>query len=192
MPNLRQHPRQFCHRTLEHPACSLSISESLAGRFSADNVSKSVSKQLKERDLFTRCPQQPRIQDFFCIFVSMNMLIMRQNILYILISCLLVISCSNGTSRAPLSIRKWQREHRVPEKIIQCRIESAQKDSLILKDLALEEMTINACLLINGMPTEMYEYGDTIDIHYAGPEKEPADGCTYTFVRNLFYSYTVD
>ena len=53
-------------------------------------------------------------------------------------------------------------------------------------------MTVNACLLINGMPTEMYEYGDTIDIIYAGPEKAPAEGCTYTFVKELFDSYTVD
>ena len=117
---------------------------------------------------------------------------MRQNILYILVFCLLVVSCSNSTSRVPWSIRKWQREHRVPEKIIRSRIESAQKDSLIIKDLALEEMTVNACLLINGMPSEMYEYGDTIDILYAGPEKDPAAGSTYTFVRDKFYSYTVD
>lgn len=117
---------------------------------------------------------------------------MRQNIFYILIYCLLVISCSNSTSRAPWAIRKWQREHRVPEKTIKHRIESAQKDSLKLKDMVLEEMTVNACLLINGMPTEMYEYGDTIDIFYAGPEKAPEVGCTYTFVKELFYSYTVD
>jgi hypothetical protein len=58
--------------------------------------------------------------------------------------------------------------------------------------MVLEEMTVNACLLINGMPTEMYEYGDTIDILYAGPEKAPAEGVTYTFVRDKFYSYTVD
>jgi hypothetical protein len=74
----------------------------------------------------------------------------------------------------------------VPEEIILSRIESAQKDSLILKNLDREEMTVNACLLIYGMPTEMYEYGDTIDIYYAGPD------CTYTFVREKFYSYTVD
>ena len=71
-------------------------------------------------------------------------------------------------------------------------MESAQKDSLMLKNLELEEMTVNACLLINGIPTEMYEYGDTIDILYAGPEKVPAEGCIYTFVREKFYSYTVD
>ena len=112
---------------------------------------------------------------------------MRQNIFFILICCLLVISCSNSTSRTPRSIRKWQREHRVTEKIIRSRIESAQKDSLILKNLPLEEMTVNAFLLINGMPAEMYEYGDTIDILYA-----PAEGGTYTFVRDKFYSYTVD
>ena len=63
-------------------------------------------------------------------------------------------------------------------------MESAQKDSLRLKNLALEEMTVNACLLRNGMPTEMYEYGDTISIDY--------DGETYTFVKDLFYSYLVD
>lgn len=117
---------------------------------------------------------------------------MRQDIFYILLYCLLVISCSNNTSRVPWAVRKWQREHRVPEKIIKHRIESAQKDSLILKNLVLEEMTVNACLVINGMPTEMYEYGDTIDIYYAGLEKDLADGCTYTFVREKFYSYTVD
>lgn len=117
---------------------------------------------------------------------------MRQNILYILLYCLLVISCSNNTSRVPLAIRKWQREHRVPEKIIKYRIESAQKDSLRFKNMVLEEMTVNACLLINGMPTEMYEYGDTIDIHYAGPENAPAEGGTYTFVRDKFYSYAVE
>ena len=118
---------------------------------------------------------------------------MRQSILYILIYCLLVSSCSNSTSRTPRSIRKWQREHRVPEKIIRSRIESVQKDSLILKNLPLEEMTVNAFLLINGIPTEMYEYGDTIDILYAEPEKAPAEGgSTYTFVRDKFYSYTAD
>ena len=43
---------------------------------------------------------------------------MRQDIFYILLYCLLVISCSNNTSRVPWAVRKWQREHRVPEKII--------------------------------------------------------------------------
>lgn len=117
---------------------------------------------------------------------------MRQDIFYILLYCLLVISCSNNTSRVPWAVRKWQREHRVPEKIIKYRIESAQKDSLRFKNMVLEEMTVNACLLINGMPTEMFEYGDTIDILYAGPEKAPAEGVTYTFVRDKFYSYTFD
>ena len=126
---------------------------------------------------------------FICIFVSfisMNSF-MRQNKLLILVFCLLVISCSNSSSRAPWAVSKWQREHRVPEKTIKHRIESAQTDSLILKNLPLEGMTVNAFLLRNGMPTEMYEYGDTIDILYA-----PAEGGTYTFVRDKFYSYTVD
>lgn len=117
---------------------------------------------------------------------------MRKNIFFILVYCLLALSCSNSTGRIPRSVRKWQREHRVPEKTIKYRMESAQKDSLILKNLSLEEMTVDACLLINGMPAEMYEYGDTIDILYAGLEKDPAGGCTYTFVREKFYSYTVE
>ena len=60
----------------------------------------------------------------------------------------------------------------MPEKIIKYRIESAQKDSLRFKNMVLEEMTVNACLLINGMPTEMYEYGDTIETFFMPDQKK--------------------
>ena len=66
--------------------------------------------------------------------------------------------------------------------VISC---SSNTNRVRLKNLALEEMTVNACLLRNGMPTEMYEYGDTIAINFD-------DGVTYTFVKDLFYSYLVD
>ena len=69
----------------------------------------------------------------------------------------------------PEYILRWQEEHRVSDEVIEQRIQSALKDSSRLNALSYDEMTVDACLLREGKPSDMFVYGDTTELCYYVP-----------------------
>ncbi len=87
----------------------------------------------------------------------------------------------------PKEILQWEKEHRVSDEVIELRIQSALKDSSRLKALSYDEMTVDACLLREGKPTDMYEYGDTTQLYYYVPY-----GSYYFIFVNNTLIYTIE
>ena len=73
------------------------------------------------------------------------------------------------TVDVPEYILRWQEEHRVSDEVIEQRIQSALKDSSRLNALSYDEMTVDACLLREGKPSDMFVYGDTTELCYYVP-----------------------
>lgn len=104
---------------------------------------------------------------------------------HLILSCLLILplllSCGSGGDHSERAVRKWVKEHRVPDKEIEARIQEAVKDSARLNALPLEEMTVDAWLLQFGKPADMYVNGDTTML-------VSNESTTYIFVRDKFDS----
>ena len=83
---------------------------------------------------------------------------------------ILFSSCGHRTTgkQSVESILQKLEEHRVSDEEIAARIQSAFKDSSRLNALSDDEMTVDACLLREGMPTDMFVYGDTTELSYGG------------------------
>ena len=64
---------------------------------------------------------------------------------------------------------RWRDEHRVPDEVVESSIRAARKDASRLNALSDDEMTVDACLLRVGKPTDMFVYGDTTDLFYYVP-----------------------
>ena len=93
------------------------------------------------------------------------------------------------TSNIPKDIRKWSKQHSVPDRKIRERIERAQKDSARLSQInSFDQMTIDAILIQRGKPDAMFEYGDTTSLDYY----DPLGGALFIFVRDTLYSIIVD
>ena len=60
------------------------------------------------------------------------------------------------TVDVPEYILRWQEEHRVSDEVIEQRIQSALKDASRLNALSYDEMTVDACLLREGKPSDMF------------------------------------
>ena len=88
------------------------------------------------------------------------------------------------TVDVPEYILRWQEEHRVSDEVIKQRIQSALKDSSRLNALSYDEMTVDACLLREGKPSDMFVYGDTTELCYGE--------CTFIFVNDMFDSYIIE
>ena len=93
------------------------------------------------------------------------------------------------TSNVPEEVRKWRKQHIVPEKKIRERIKRAQKDSARLRRInSYDQMTIDALLIQQGKPDAMFEYGDTTSLDYY----DPLGGALFIFVRDTLNSIIVD
>lgn len=107
---------------------------------------------------------------------------------------ILFSSCGHRTagkqsvSNLPESILQWQKEHRVSNEIIESKIKSALKDSSRLNALPYDVMTFDACLLREGKPTDMYEYGDTTELFYYVPH----GSYSFIFVDDTLESYIIE
>ena len=88
------------------------------------------------------------------------------------------------TVDVPEYILRWQEEHRVSDEIIEQRIQSALKDASRLNALSYDEMNVDACLLREGKPSDMFEYGDTTQLLYGS--------CFFIFVNDMFDSYIIE
>ena len=88
------------------------------------------------------------------------------------------------TSNVPEEVRKWRKQHIVPEKKIRERIKRAQKDSARLRRInSYDQMTIDALLIQQGKPD-----ANTTSLDYY----DPLGGGIYIFVRDTLYSIIVD